>query len=205
MTLYANIDAEGWLLAEFGRLDADDMVGPPAPPGLEPVEGTSLRQLAAPVLRNRPSPTARARWLDTPEPVWVETATLDDLKAAAITKTYADVDKVHFDAVGNRATEYQDAERAARAFAADSFQGEADDDVHSYALDNTTGEVQTDQWAAESIIARADAFRAAQKAMRNARFKRQSEMRAAATPEELMAVAAAWDGFIAGLRAQLGL
>lgn len=81
MTRYANIDADGWLLMEVGRPDADDMVGPPAPPGLDPAEGTSLRKLAAPVLRDRPSPTARARWLDTPAPVWVETATLAELKA----------------------------------------------------------------------------------------------------------------------------
>jgi hypothetical protein len=171
-----------------------------------PVMDDLVEVATPPDWAKRPTPTHVLRWKGFgADPEWEEAGTLGELKTAAIAKTYADVDKVHFDAVGNRATEYQEAEAAARAFAAGGFQGEADDDVHSYAIDNTTGEVQTDQWAAENIIARADAFRAAQKAMRNTRFKRQAEMRAAATPEELMAVVAAWDGFIAGLRAQLGL
>lgn len=130
---------------------------------------------------------------------------LDDLKANAIAKTYRDVKKAHRDAAGDLTTEYLDAEKVARSFAAGGYAGEAEEEVHSYALDNPTGQVQTDQWAAEQIIARADAFRVAQKAMRTARFKRQSEMRTAETANDLNAVVAAWDGFIAGLRAQLGL
>lgn len=196
-------DTTGRILRGEGFRDMPDMAGPPQETP-EPRDGTTYFPWQDRLVFSGPTPTSHLCWVGG-APQWVEAAALDELKTAAIAKTYADVDKVHFDAVGNRATEYQEAEAAARAFAAGGFQGEADDDVHSYAIDNTTGEVQTDQWAAENIIARADAFRAAQKAMRNTRFKRQAEMRAAATPEELTAVVAAWDGFIAGLRAQLGL
>jgi hypothetical protein len=130
---------------------------------------------------------------------------LPALKAAAITKTYADVDGVYKAAIGRRATEYQDAEDAARAFAAAGYMGDVSEYVSDYAAHNVTGEAQTDQWAADQIIARADAFRAAQAAMRTKRFEWQAAMRAASTPDELAAAVAAWNGFIAALRGQLGL
>jgi hypothetical protein len=130
---------------------------------------------------------------------------LDALKAAAIGRTYADVDAVYDAAIGRRATEYQDAEVAARAFADAGYAGDASEYVSDYALHNPTGEEQTNQWAAEQIIARADAFRAAQKAMRTQRFASQAALRTAATPEQLAAAQAAWDGFIAATRADLRL
>lgn len=130
---------------------------------------------------------------------------MDALITAAIAKTYIDVDRVYKDAIGRRATEYQEAEDAARAFAAAGYTGEVSEYVSDYAAHNVTGEAQTNQWAADQIIARADAFRTAQAAMRSQRFQRQSDMRAASTPEALAAAVAAWDGFIAALRGQLGL
>lgn len=125
MTLFANIDTDGWILAECGRPDADDMVGPPAPPGLEPAEGTSLRQLAAPVLRNRPSPTARARWLDTPAPVWVESADLEALVAQGLddVDTPADQARAAVLVKQTQSEEYKFAERDARAYQAAGYTG----------------------------------------------------------------------------------
>ncbi|HEY0063156.1 MAG TPA: hypothetical protein VGC21_13625 [Telluria sp.] len=136
---------------------------------------------------------------------WVETAALAQLKAAAIAKTYKDVDAIYDDAIGRRATEYKEAEEVARAFAVAGFAGPVSAYVSSYALYNPTGVVQTNRWAAEQIIARADAFLMAQSAMRATRFAKQAQMQAADNEDDLVAAAAAWDEFIAVLRGQLGL
>lgn len=136
---------------------------------------------------------------------WVETATLAELKAAAIAKTYRDVDAIYDDAIGRRATEYKEAEEAARAFASAGFTGSVSVYVSSFAQYNPTGSVQTNQWSAEQIIARADAFLLAQSAMRTMRFARQAQMQAAEDLAALAAAVAAWGGFILNLRSQLGL
>lgn len=130
---------------------------------------------------------------------------LDALKAAVIAKTYVDVDGVILAAVGNRAEEYKDAEAAARAFLEAGGEGDVDVAVSSYAEFNPTGEAQTNAWAAEQIIQRADAFRTAQKAMRAERFARQAEMRAASTQDELASAVLVWETFIAGIVSGLGL
>lgn len=130
---------------------------------------------------------------------------LPPLIEAAIAATYLDVDGVYRDAVGQRGPEYLDAEADARAFVAAGYAGEVSPYVSEFALHNPTGEAQTDQWSADSIIARADAFKGAKMAMRNTRFVRQAEMRTATTTAALQAAVGSWNGFIAGLRAQLGL
>ncbi|MFC5551752.1 hypothetical protein [Massilia aerilata] len=138
-------------------------------------------------------------------PAAVSIVDLDALKSEAISSTYSDVDAVTAAAVGNRVEEYRDAEVTARVFAAAGYEGEVDVVVSSYAQYNPTGEAQTNQWAADQIIARADAFRSAQKAMRAQRFASQAAMRAAETPGALAAAAEAWNDFIAGVRAALGV
>lgn len=140
--------------------------------------------------------------LPPPEPLPID---LEALKAASIEKTYADVDAVIVAAVGSRAEEYKEAEAAARAFLQGGDEADVDVSVSSYALYNPTGQVQTNTWAAEQIIQRADAFRGAQKMMRAERFARQAKMRGAETPEELAAVVEGWEAFIAGVRSALGL
>jgi hypothetical protein len=130
---------------------------------------------------------------------------IESLKVAALARTYADVDAVTRAAVGDRAEEYRDAEVAARAFVASGYEGDVDESVSSYAQYNPTGQGQSNTWAAEQIIARADAFRAAQKTMRSRRFASQSEIRLADTPEALEAAVEAWSEFIAGIRAALGV
>lgn len=131
------------------------------------------------------------------------TLRLDALKAAAITKTYADVDAVTAATVGNRTEEYRVAEEAARAYAAAGYAGDVAADVSAFAQFNPTGVAQSNQWAADQIIAKADAYRAAQTAMRTKRFERQTDIRAATTQEELAAVVAVWDQFIADMRSAL--
>jgi hypothetical protein len=134
-----------------------------------------------------------------------ESVNLEQLKADALKATYADVDAVTAAAVGNRVEEYRDAEAAARAFVVAGYEGDVDEYVSSYAQYNPTGEEQTNAWAADQIIARADAFRDAQKAMRTRRFASQAEIRLAQTPEELTAAVQVWGGFIAGIRLALGV
>ncbi len=211
MTQYIKIDlATRAVLGAYGQPDPPDFVGPiDEAPIVE--HGAELLVWQAAPLRTlvRPSPWHRLTWAEgAAGPEWVSAAAVPDLAgmlAQALAQTYLDVDLVHRDAVGSRATEYQEAEAAARAVLAPGFEGPADDYVRGFALHNPTGQEQTDQWAAEQIVARADAFRWAQKSMRTLRFQRQAEMRAAVTAEELHSVVALWSGFIATLRAQLGL
>jgi len=151
-----------------------------------------------------PTPTSVKKIVEGIEQ-WVETNTLPGLKAAAISQTYLDVDAVYEAAIGRRTTEYKEAEEDARAFAAAGFVGEVSEYVSAYATYNPTGLLQTNQWAAEQILVRADAFAVAQRLMRSTRFARQAQMQAATTAEELSAAVGRWNGFIAALRNQLGL
>lgn len=134
--------------------------------------------------------------------VWTDTQALADAIVAAVDKCYPDIDAVYAAAIGNRAVEYTDAETDARAFVAG---GAPTENVTSFAKSNPTGTVQTNEWASALILARADAFKSAQIAMRSQRFDSQAAMRACTTPAELAHVVYLWDQFIAGLRAQLHL
>lgn len=145
------------------------------------------------------------QWEVTALPVEQVTQQLEATKNAAITRTYADVDRVYDDAVGNRTEEYKDAEADARAFAAAGFTGTAPSSITSFAQSNPTGAVQSNQWAAEQIIARADAFASAKLSMREKRFEQQAAMRAATNQAQLDAAVSAWQSYITTLRAQLGL
>lgn len=127
----------------------------------------------------------------------------DARKALAIAQTYLDVDAVTLAAVGQRGEEYKSAEAAARDFSAAGYVGEPVADVSSYAQFNPTGEAQSNRWAADQIIARADAFRAAQTAMRCQRFEAQATMRGAQDTAALAVAVSAWESFIASVRAQL--
>jgi hypothetical protein len=130
---------------------------------------------------------------------------LSALRAAAIAATYADIDALVWDAVGRRTEEYKDAEADARAFTASGSAEPAPESVAKFAQKNPTMQVQTNAWAAQQVLARADALAAAKKAMRDQRFDSQWDMRAAATHDDLDAARSAWDAFIAGQRAALGL
>lgn len=137
-------------------------------------------------------------------PYWLETD-ITAAVAAAIAKTYVDVDTIYDLAVGRRTTEYSNAEAAAVAYKAAGFTGPVSDYISGHAASNPTGQVQTNAWAAQQIIERADAFRWAELQMRNVRFARQAAMRAAASDEELAVAVGAWDGFIEFVRSNLGL
>ncbi|KQQ86444.1 hypothetical protein [Massilia sp. Leaf139] len=137
---------------------------------------------------------------------WVETAPLEQAKELAIARTYVDVDAVYEAAIGRRGTEYTRAEDAARVYlAADPKPAVVSGYITGHALTNPTGQVQSEAWAAQQIVERADAFRWAELQMRNVRFARQADMRAAITPEDLATAVGQWNDFITWLRSTLGL
>lgn len=180
--------------------DPDD-----GPPQLPNCEGT-CQYIGTTFTWDAPSATHKPTWpSDATAIVWVETAALSDLIAAAVAKCYPDIDAVYADAVGNRTEEYKDAESDARAFKAAGYTGIVSDYVHDFALHNPTGTAQTDQWAADQIIARADAFNSAKLSMRSQRFASQAAMRAAATADDLNTAVSAWNNFIATTRQNLSL
>lgn len=126
-------------------------------------------------------------------------------KAAAIDKAFTDVDHVTRAAIGDRVEEYRQAEEEARAYRLAGYTGEVSLDISAYAEHNSTGAKQTNRWAADGIIARADAFRQAQTTMRAGRFEYQAKMRDARDAAGLDKVLEAWNAFIAGVRQALGL
>lgn len=202
MSLYIMVDADDLCVGYNGMPDPPDFTGPPTPPPDGPYSyflATGKLQLTDPA-----APTRRLKW-NAGSPVWVETTTLSDLITTAVAKCYPDIDAVYADAVGNRTEEYKDAESDARAYKATGYTGTVSDYVHDFAVDNPTGQVQTDQWAADQIIARADAFASAKLSMRSQRFASQAAMRAATTADDLNTVVAAWNNFIATTRQNLGL
>jgi len=171
-----------------------------------PNDGLTYHLLEEPILWSaQPRPTCVLHWNDG-APEWRETLPLAERVASCVAQTYLDVDAVYETAIGNRTAEYTSAEEAAIAFlAADPKPIIASDYITGHALNNPTGQVQSEAWAAQQIIERADAFRWAALQMRNVRFAHQSSMREAATHEELDATVASWNEFITWLRGVLGL
>lgn len=140
------------------------------------------------------------------EEKFVETSALELLKTKAIARTYVDVDAVYDAAVGSRTVEYTRAEAAARAYlAAEVKPSPASIYITSHALSNPTGLVQSEAWAAQQIVEKADAFNWAVGHMRDARAAHQGNMRASTTPEQLAVAVASWEEFINWLRTTLGL
>lgn len=179
-------------------------MGPFPPPPTIP--GYTAHLLTQPLpWSNRPSEAHWLKWREG-DLVWELAASLAQLQASAIARTYVDVDAVYAAAVGNRTVEYTKAEAAARAYlTAEVKPSPASSFVTGHALNNPTGQVQSEAWAAQQIVEKADAFSWAVGHMRDVRFARQADMRAATTPEELAAAVASWANFITWLRATLDL
>lgn len=175
-----------------------------SPAALHEVEGRTWQPLAAPFTRPA-SPTAIVVY-EGGAAVVVETAPLEARKAAAVDQCYDDVDAVYRSAIGQRATVYKRAEEASRAYAAAEVKpSPVSNLIADYARSNPTGVQQTDAWAVQQIIERADAFLWAEDQMRGVMFDRHVDMRAATTAGELAAAVTAWTDFIAWLRATLQL
>jgi hypothetical protein len=81
MTMYAQVDADGYVLQTIGRLDPPDYQGDIEPPP-DSTDGTTYYHVTTALpWRERPSKTARMVW-DGVAAVWEETASLDELKVA---------------------------------------------------------------------------------------------------------------------------
>jgi hypothetical protein len=189
---------------QSGEFSLDDMGLPVPPPPTLP--GYAAHPLTQPLpWASRPSDAYQLKW-NGGESVWVEVVPLVDMQASAIAQTYVDVDAVYAAAVGNRTPEYTEAEAAARAYlAVDPKPAVVSEFITDHAQDNPTGDVQTNDWAAQQIVEKADVLKWAVRQMRKVRFARQADMRAAATPQELAVAVQAWNDFITWLRSTLRL
>ncbi len=122
-------------------------------------------------------------------------------RAALIARIDADADAIYGAVLGNRAQEYTLAESEALAYQAAGYAGAAPASVQAWA----DAKAATAQWAADDILATAAAWRGAQAAIRANRLLRKEQARTSADSEAVAQVAAQWAGFIAAVRAQLGL
>lgn len=191
---------EGYVVQSTVR--GEVRMGPPPPPP----NGGDWRLLPVPPDWSSALPGARLKWIDFGGKLEWEAPALADLQAQAIATTYVDVDAVYDAAVGRRATEYEEAEAAARAYlAAEVEPALVSEYITGHAQNNPTGQQQTNAWAARQIIERADAFRWAVLQMRSVRFARQTDMRAATTIEGLAAAVTEWEEFLTWLRSTLDL
>lgn len=186
----------------------------------EEIDEISLQNLGVyPIIQTQPpSYNAFTEKISTDVPVlqdgqWKQSWRVDPLdgvaasvaKADAITtlvkKIDADADAIYAAALGNRATEYTQAEEQAIVYRSAGYSGDVPDYVQVWA--DAKGE--SAQWAADNIIATADAWRAAQTAIRAQRLLRKEQAKAATTQAELDAVATAWGGFVSLIKTQLGI
>lgn len=121
--------------------------------------------------------------------------------AAAVAKVDADVDAIYSAAIGLRQAEYEAAERQAQAFADAGFEPPVPGMVQSWAI----AKGWTAQAAAADVLAVAAQWRGAQELIRAQRLLRKEQARGAVGPAGLAAIMATWAGFVAAVRAQLGI
>ena len=121
------------------------------------------------------------------------------VKSTFIVRIDADADTIYASALGNRETEYKQAEAEASAFRDAGYSGQVPEYVQAWA----SAKGASAQWAADSILATATAWRATQAQIRTNRLACKEAARAATTAEELAPVVAQWDAFVVAITAQL--
>lgn len=121
-----------------------------------------------------------------------------DMKSRLIKKIDTDADAIYQAVQGSRGSEYALAEADAVAFKAAGYTGSVPASVHAWAAAKS----QTDQWAADDILATATAWRSAMSAIRTNRLACKEAARSAV---DVSAVAIQWSGFVVAIRGQLGL
>lgn len=126
---------------------------------------------------------------------------LATLVAAFVLKVDVDVDRIYAQAIGNRTTEYTLAEADAQAYKDAGYTGDVQASVQAWA----TAKGTTATWAADDILTTATNWRAAQASIRAARLLRKEQARVAADADALAVIEATWAGFVAAIRAALGL
>jgi hypothetical protein len=125
--------------------------------------------------------------------------TAADIKVSNLKKVDADVDAIYANAIGNRATEYGEAEAEANAFKAAAYLGVVPTYVASWLASNTKG-LTTAQQATDDILAQATAWRGAAAAIRSNRLSAKKNI-----STDVPTAMAQWNGFVAAIRSQLGI
>lgn len=121
---------------------------------------------------------------------------LEKLLVGQLLQIDQDVDYIYARAIGNRGTEYTQAEKDAQDFASAEFTGTVPPYVASWSL--ATGWIP--QAAAEDILAQATSWRNAAALIREKRLKAKADLRAG-VPTAL----AEWAGFLSFIHSQLGI
>lgn len=129
-------------------------------------------------------------------PEWVP-PTPAQLQADALRQVDGDVDAIYGAVVGNRAAEYEQAEREAQAWVDAGHVGAAPGSVASWAA--AAG--MTEPAAAADILAQAAAWRGAMAQIRAQRLAAKAAVRAGTVG----AAMAAWNAFVVAMRLQLGV
>jgi len=124
---------------------------------------------------------------------------LSEVKADFIAKVDTDADAIYATALGNRETEYAQAEAEAGAYRTAGYSG----DVPSYVQAWASAKGKPAQWAADDILATALAWRTAQAAIRTNRLACKEAARSAQDVEALEAVQVRWNAFVAAIINQL--
>lgn len=121
------------------------------------------------------------------------------IKAANAKKVDADADAIYAAAIGNRATEYSEAEAQATAFKAAGYTGTVPAFVANWLSNNTKG-FTTALQAADDILAQATAWRGAATAIRGNRLLAKKNI-----TNDVPTAMAQWDGFVVAIRSSLGI
>jgi hypothetical protein len=121
---------------------------------------------------------------------------LGEEKSALIVKIDQDTDNIYARVVGNRATEYLNAEVEAREFQSSGYLGDTPTSVQ----DVVTSASLTPQQAAEVILSKAAEWRAAQSAIRTKRINLKAQSAAAPSYEALELIKLEWTQFVIQMR-----
>ena len=130
-----------------------------------------------------------------------ETAIFPNAQNALIKKIDSDVDEIISAVIGNRASQYEGAEREALAYKAAGYTGTVPPKVQAWA----TAKNQTATWAADSQIATSTGWRNAENALYAKRLLLKELARNAANSVALATVQAEWELFVSDIRSQLGV
>lgn len=177
MTQYLETDADGFAVALYNNRDEPPTVA----------EGHSAIPMETPVhcLPDGATPTQRQKWTGAAL-VWVETATLDEIKARAVAEIDRDADASRLMVVGDaaRIKEYERAEQQAAAFRDAGFVGEAPPCVACWA----TAKEWTAQQAAEDILVAATRWISALEGIRALRLQAKEDVRRALAGDEVSTI-----------------
>lgn len=143
------------------------------------------------------------------KPEWVQITSLPlppspplpTLKAAFILQIDADADRIYADVIGNRSTEYTQAEKEAQAYKDAGYTGTVPSTVQSWA----SVKAWTPTQSANDILAQATAWRTVAAAIRANRLAEKEAARVATDLEGIAASQSRWSGFVIYIRAQLGV